>query len=560
MRTRRSRWTVAAALAAAGLTSCSSSPSPAQLSPGPNGIGSTEAALPSLAQALAGARDLGPLPGSTTLDLSFGLAGQDPGGLQSLLDQGEQVLPSVYADRFGPDPALVEPVVTALRNAGLTATWIPGEPTLSVAGTVSTVDRLLGVTIDQWVGADGTRFYAPAQLPPIPPSLAAVVNGIIGLDDYPSEHPLDSYSPAIGVTPAQMLDFYDINPLRRAGLDGKGMTVAFPEGCRYTQANLNEYAQKFSLPAFGVQVAAKEFGQPEADCVEADLDLEVVHAVAPAAREVVYYAAPDPADIAAAEAQMYLDYPRAEIESDSWGGCESTDESPFAHTLEDEQQAAAAEGWSIFVASGDLGAFDCGPDGQLATDLDGGIPSITSVGGTYVELGKGGAYFAETAWGEPLEQAGGGGGLSILWQRPAWQAGPGVVNQYSNGMRQTPDVSANADPESGWEVYAGGMSQPLPVGGTSAAAPFWAAVTALIDQNLQQRGLSTAGFANPALYDFGEHPGGLPAPAFHDITQGTNLYYPAAPGWDFATGLGSPDVAALADDFAWYEQAHRTSG
>jgi kumamolisin len=211
----------------------------------------------------------------------------------------------------------------------------------------------------------------------------------------------------------------------------------------------------------------------------------------------------------------------------------------------------------MFVASGDRGAYDCTPNGDytdLAADLDASMPAVTAVGGTYVFLSSNGGYFHETAWGEPIEQWGSNGGLSIFWKTPAWQSGPGVQNQYSNGMRQTPDISANADGQSGWDVFANGMEEK--VGGTSAAAPFWAAIAALIDQDLKQKGLPLIGFANPALYYFAQSPAGLPAPPFHDITQGTNLYYPATPGWDYATGLGTPDVGALTNDFEWYATHH----
>jgi kumamolisin len=184
-------------------------------------------------------------------------------------------------------------------------------------------------------------------------------------------------------------------------------------------------------------------------------------------------------------------------------------------------------------------------------------PYITSVGGTIVFLSTTGAYYKEAAWGEPMEQWGGGGGFSAISARPSWQKGPGLAGVNSRGI---PDVSADADSNSGWAIFAPGPNgQPLeePAGGTSASAPCWAAVTALIDEDLARRGLPSVGFADPALYYFASGPKGLPAPAFHDITEGTNLYYAAVPGWDAATGLGSPDVAHLADDFEWYCSTHQ---
>jgi kumamolisin len=114
-------------------------------------------------------------------------------------------------------------------------------------------------------------------------------------------------------------------------------------------------------------------------------------------------------------------------------------------------------------------------------------------------------------------------------------------------MRQVPDVAGDADPASGFSfIFQGRSGQG---GGTSAAAPLWAGTMALINQDLKKRGLREAGFANPALYWMGQNSSKLPAPPFHDVTSGNNLANDAGPGWDFATGLGSMDAAAL--DQAW---------
>jgi len=113
-------------------------------------------------------------------------------------------------------------------------------------------------------------------------------------------------------------------------------------------------------------------------------------------------------------------------------------------------------------------------------------------------------------------------------------------------MRQIPDVAADADPKTGYAIYT--LDQGTPrwqtVGGTSASAPVWASFAVLLDQSLRQR----VGFLNPTLYALGQRASSLSAPPFHDVVEGTNLYYPATPGWDFATGWGSFDAAALLSD------------
>ena len=514
-------------------------------------------AHPLLSTAIRDGRDLGPMPPATVLHLTLGLTGRDPGGLDALLSSGQHISPQELATRFGPDPSAVNSVRAVLASAGITSQWTAGETTIDAQGPVSAVDSFFRVHIDSRVGTDGVHFYAPATTPPVALALQPAVNVVTGLDDYPTATAELSALPPTSVTVKQMSDFYDVTALHNNGIDGSGMTVVFPEIDRFDQSMLDDFASTFNLPPFNVQVASSNAGSPGKEQGEADLDLEIVHAIAPGAKEVVYYASAD--TVPDAEQQMYRDYPHGAIESSSLGECEQPggQNRNDATLLGDMQKPAAASGWSIFVATGDRGAYDCAPDGDfndVQADLDASIPYVTAVGGTLVLLSSSSGYGSEAAWGEPIEQWGGSGGLSEYWSMPSWQQGPGVQNKYSNGSRETPDISANADAESGWDVFAGGGE--AVVGGTSAATPFYAACAALIDQDLKQKGLRLIGFANPALYTFGQSPAGLPQNPYHDVTVGSNLYYPATTGYDLATGLGSGDIAALASDFEWYERNH----
>lgn len=513
---------------------------------------------PLLSLAIRNGRDLGPVPANTPLHLTFGLSGRDAAGLDALLSSGQHLSAEQLATEFGPDPIAVSALRTTLAAAGITSRWTPGDTTMNAQGPAAAVDRLFGVRVDNRVGTDGVHFYAPATTPAIPSALLPAVNAVSGLDDYPTAGAAAGAgrSPT-SVTAQQMADFYNVTPLRSSGIDGTGMTVVFPEIDRFDQSMLDDFASKFNLPAFNVQLGKSSAGNPGKEQGEADLDLEIVHAIAPGAKEVVYYASAD--TVPQAERQMYHDYPHGAIESSSLGECEAPggQNKSDATLLGDMQKPAAAAGWSIFVATGDRGAYDCADQGDfndVQADLDASIPYVTAVGGTLVILSSSGGYGREAAWGEPIEQWGGSGGLSEYWPIPTWQQGPGVQNRYSNGSRETPDVSANADAQSGWDVFAQGGE--AVVGGTSAATPFYAAVAALIDQDLKKQGLPLIGFADPALYTFGQNPSGLPQNPYHDVTAGTNLYFPTAPGYDLATGLGSVDVNALATDFLWYERNH----
>ena len=143
--------------------------------------------------------------------------------------------------------------------------------------------------------------------------------------------------------------------------------------------------------------------------------------------------------------------------------------------------------------------------------------------------------------------------------RPVWQKGPGVDNQYSNGKRQFPDVSAPADPYTGWYIVVGGEGSTA--GGTSASSPFWAGLAALYEQMAKEAGLTGLGFLSPTLYAVAAS---SPADTvFHDIVRGGNLFHETTPGWDYATGLGTPIATGLGDAIVAYlleQQLHDVTG
>jgi kumamolisin len=292
------------------------------------------------------------------------------------------------------------------------------------------------------------------------------------------------------------------------------------------------------------------------DQLEVDLDLEIAHSVAPQA-QLLNYEAPLAGNVLIGPAlDTIVAQHRADIVSISWGQCERSYRSGEIQRDNQSILAADAAGISIFVASGDQGAYDCQAlnpsDQHLSVDWPGGSPGVIDVGGTSLSVAQGGGYAGEDAWEGVLSQRGSGGGLDASFARPSWQTGPGVQNQFSSGKRQVPDVSADADVATGWAVEHSG--QLLELGGTSAAAPFWAASMLLIRQYAQRQGTGPLGFVNPMLYQIASTPQSFPA--FHDVTVGGNRFYQASPGWDFATGLGSPDVYNLGRDVVLYLRRH----
>ena len=208
-------------------------------------------------------------------------------------------------------------------------------------------------------------------------------------------------------------------------------------------------------------------------------------------------------------------------------------------------QQMAAQGQSLYAAAGDSGAYDNGS--AITVDDPASQPFVTGVGGTKLSVSSaGGPYQSEVVWGDPSEQSndpfdthgsGGGGGISQVWNLPDYQNGVGL----SQTFRNVPDVSLDADPNTGYSIYFGGQFTVF--GGTSCAAPLWAAYTALVNQVRVGQKQTVLGFANPTLYTIAKGAGY--AKGFHDVTNGTNLFYAAASGYDNATGLGSFDGAGL---------------
>ena len=531
----------------------------------------------SVFEAERGARDLGPVPGNLELAVSLSLKVRDRPILNDILAHSRRVSPARWANFFGPAPAQVNMARRVLAREGVATSWRPGQVALEVTAPAVSVQRALGLSVHYFAGRNGTEFYAPLRAPAVPVDLRGTVTAVTGLTDY-AELPTvvtNAIAGTEGITPAQIAAFYDMGPLRRAGLDGSGETVMFPETVVIPQSALNAFAAKFHLPAFHVTYLSDPAawgapaGRSSADyslaAAEESLDLEVVHGLAPGATEVVYETNSLEPGLSNMFAAMIKQHPKGIISS-SYNYDVCVEDPGYDGQAESQSavfEAAAAVGTSVMQASGDRGAYECVYEGEpiIAGDLSvsavDNSPYITDVGGTLVLFSATGAYYKEAAWGEPLDQWGGTGGFSTVFARPSWQQGPGLAGIDHRGV---PDVSANADPNSGWAIFApaaNGHPAEEAVGGTSGAAPCWAAVVALIDEYLAQQHLPSVGFANPALYFFASHPKGLPAPAFHDITEGTNLYYPATLGWDAATGLGSPDVAHLADDFEWYYRTHQ---
>jgi len=376
-------------------------------------------------------------------------------------------------------------------------------------------------------------------------------------------------------TPQRFRVAYGIAPLVARGIDGRGETVVLPEfapsapgsGVTDIRPDLALYDRLFGLPAVHLQIITRFAGaaSPDLSFGEEMGDVETVHAIAPqAAIKVVLIPDAVVGSGAAATAGAYAKALRlaagqgSVIASTAGAGedCYTAAEVAMMHSA---LRAAQRGHVTVVVSSGDSGAAAGPCPGATSwtpakgVDYPASDPLVLSVGGTRLEASHTtGAYLGETVWNEPVP---GGptwavastGGFSSLFPPPAYQAGIPATG----AGRGVPDVAADAAPDTGLAISAtNGQEYAIgPAAGTSAGSPFWAGVIALADQYAGR----ALGFINPAIYRIGHGP--AYHGAFHDVTQGNNTVtfspgptitgYPASPGWDPATGWGSPDAAVL---------------
>ncbi len=516
------------------------------------------------------AHAIGAASGQQQIDLSIGLQMRNQPELAGLLTglynprspQYHQFLtPQQFAAEFGPTAAQQQQVVDYLRGTGITVSNVSSNGLLiNARATVAQAEAAFQVQINNYQ-AGAQRFYANAGIPSIPSPVAPLILSIGGLDNSVHLRPLKhrALQPLAGYKQADLVGAYDMTPLHQAGILGSNQTVAVFELDGYQQSDINQFLSQNNLgqPSITNVLVDGSNGSAGAGAIEVELDIDVVAEIAPKAAQVVYEGPNTTQGVNDTYNQIVTDN-KAQITTISWGECESQSGAAELQTLDGIFKQGAAQGISLFAAAGDSGAYDCN-DTNLAVDSPAGDPYITGVGGTNLQETNG-AYTSESVWSDPTDTqrsangSGGGGGLSSTFNQPGWQIGPGVNNQYSNGKREVPDVSADADPKTGYAVYCTVSASGCPatgdivVGGTSAAAPLWAGSTALINEYLQQQGKSRLGFANPTLYSLANEQ--QANPPFHDVTSGDNLYYPATVGYDLASGLGSPDVYNIARDVA----------
>jgi subtilase family serine protease len=423
---------------------------------------------------------------------------------------------------------------------------------------------------------DGCKHLLPAGSTETGSATASAAPGAVAAGCLASRPPC--------YTPRQLRVAYGIQPLLDRGIDGRGVTVALPEeaetGPAQTPAvtgipavtdirqDLADFDSRFGLPPARIQVITTLAGSSASPWLagpEEVGDTEMVHAVAPDAtiREILVGTAQvsTPAKFAATfAAYVRIAVANAEVISQSGIGQdfnlgEDSWTSAEVATMNSALEYAADRHVTVVAASGDEGVLGNGSSTPVKeVILPSSDPLVLAAGGTSLTANPvTGAYIGETTWNTlpGLSPSAGnsfapGGGFSHLFARPAYQDGvPGI-----GATRGVPDVAGDASGTTGmaFAFSAPGGYELVGLGGTSAAAPFWAGLIALADQEAGH----PLGFVNPAIYRIARGP--LYHKAFHDITTGNNTValngvtitgYQAGPGWDPVTGWGTPDAQVL---------------
>ena len=486
--------------------------------------------------------------------------------------------PEEFGNRFGISPADRSKVVAWLTSAGFSiddsaraGNWV------AFSGNAASVGRALRTSIHRF-NVNGESHFANISVPAVPEALAGVVAGILGLNDFVPKPNAVRFRPigsdpdynrgtAHFLVPEDFSTIYNLGPLQKAGIDGTGQAIVVVGQSAISLADVRAFRTRYGLPTNDPRLLpyASDPGFNGAE-IEGDLDVEWAGALAPKA--IIFYvygASVSSAVIAAVNANL------APIITYSYGACEI--DISDANLYRAIWQQGNAQGITLVASSGDSGpACDLQGIRPFATvgktvSFPADIPETTAVGGTKFNEGSGAywsdvntatfgsalSYIPEVAWNESDANGLGasGGGPSTRFAKPTWQTGPGVPN---DGARDVPDISFSAAGHDAYFITFQGLIGG--VGGTSASAPSFAGVLALLNQYQISKGFQRTpglGNINPQLYRLAQ----VAPTVFHDVTEGNNFVpcaqgspdcltgsygYSAGPGYDMVTGLGSVDV------------------
>jgi hypothetical protein len=542
----------------------------------------------------AGSAARGVLPQSSVIDATVALQPRDAAALSAYaqavstpgsVDYHHFLSVAQFAQRFAPDADHVASVRAALQAQGLTPGPLAANGlSFDVTATAGRMSTAFATSFERYRTPSGRSVFANTTAPALPDSVSGLVQGVIGLDSLavpkpaglvraprsrahartttahdataPGESPACGPASATGgYTAAQIASAYGLSDLYAQGDGGSGSTIAVFELEPYLQSDIANYESCYGTNTSVTNIPVDGGPGTGAGQGEAALDIEDLIGLAPNS-SILVYSGKNTGASAIDTYRAIVTQDRAKVISTSWGLCEPQEGSAAATTESTLFQEAAIQGQTMFAASGDFGVHDCFRNygsTRVAVDDPASQPYVTGVGGT--SLSAAGPPPSETVWNSRWNNgnSGGatGGGVSILWGQPSYQAGVALPQSATTcgvsttSCREVPDVAADADILTGYSIYYSGHWSIF--GGTSAAAPTWGALAALANSSSACTG-RTVGFANPALYqaartDYGAY--------FNDVTTGNNSFdtltgFSAAAGYDMASGLGSPKGGPIA--------------
>jgi kumamolisin len=454
-----------------------------------------------------------------------------------------------FENTHGADPADLNQIKKFAQEFGLkvheTGTEL-ARRTVMLSGTVANLQKAFNVELKEYSHPKG-NFRGRVGAISVPTEYADIITGVFGLDNRPQVEPhfrrlpetpgIKAHSATASFDPNEVAQLYDY-----PAVNGAGQCIGILEfGGGFQLDDLSNYFSSLNITpepqviSVSIDGGTNSPGDPNGPDGEVMLDIEVSGAVAPGAKIVVYFAPnTDQGYLDAVTTAVHDSTNQPSVISTSWGGPESEWTSQALTNLDEAFQAAAAMGVTVCAAAGDNGSTDGVNDGNNHVDYPASDPYVLGCGGTSLQASNG-QIVSETVWDDLPNGGATGGGVSDVFPLPAWQSGFDVpAPTVQGGGRGVPDVSGDADPNTGYNILVDGEN--AVIGGTSAVAPLWAGLVALINQQLGK----SIGYLNPLIYAQA-----VEAAGFHDITQGNNGAFSAGPGWDACTGLGSPNGVPL---------------
>ncbi|MCL5319001.1 MAG: S53 family peptidase [Thaumarchaeota archaeon] len=461
--------------------------------------------------------------------------------------------PSEFSERFSPSAESYQDLAGFFEAANLTVTRYDNRLVLTVKGGVSQFERLLGVEFRLYLNSNNETVYSVISSPKLPYRFAPLVYGVAGLNNATVMRAPHQFAPMGQAgqppfNPQQIRSAYGVTSLLDRDVDGSGqnITIVVAYGSPTLSSDLTVFANQYSVKRTHGTIYYPS-GQPRTQnsgwAKETTLDVTWASVMAPGAT-INVVVSPTPDQTLWGAVNYAVSKNLGKIISLSWGDNESPDDEMYEPIL----QQAVAQGISVFVSSGDCGAFATTSAGcsqtQRIVSYPASSPNVIAVGGTTLTLDSQNRYQSETAWSKS------GGGVSNIFSRPWWQQGNGLP---ASTLRSIPDISMVGDPKTGVPIYVSGQWISS-MGGTSLSAPLAAGAYALANNLIGSRLTNSSasnpnlGFAAPLIYTFARSSNY--SSIIHDTVSGSNGYYQTGQGWDSVTGWGSLNVDPLSVGFA----------